>query len=108
MARGLVINPNGTVRSMLFDTLKSIQQEVGGPIEVVPLPYNVLTIYCNEEGLYEDEPCPNPIAMMLASDMGLPQLIVGTVVVLGPERNGDDTDISPVAERLIINFSQNG
>lgn len=73
--------------------LDELRERVGGWIELVPIADRTVTMYCNEEGKIHGLPVNITATLLLES--GNPDVIVGDVVITGPEdKLGYDTSLS--------------
>jgi uracil phosphoribosyltransferase len=85
--KGIKITPDGIITLVTVAGLEDMKRIVGGYIELVRVAG--LTMYANEEGLIHRQPF-NKLAARLAG-----QVIVGTVLVLGPmNEDGESADLS--------------
>lgn len=104
MKIAMVIPPDGPVYTVSLpergtEELRELQGYVGGWIELVPTEAPV-SVFCNEEGKLDGLPA-NPRATALFNSLLAPwDVIVGTVVVLGPvdDRSGDTRSLENAQE----------
>ena len=90
----VVKEPGKPWRWGTIEDYKDLQKLVGGYIEAAPICPDVCTVYVNEEGKLQDLD-PN---MLWCANGGVHDVLVGTLVVLGPpDEDGDDTDLTPQA-----------
>lgn len=100
MTRYLVVDPAEPGRQVARlteaqgNTIKFLQDSVGGYIEHVTLQRGVLGMYVHDEGLLKELPW-NPIAsVMYSRAVGASALIHGPAVFVGgPDAEGNDTDV---------------
>lgn len=92
--KALTISPDGTRAVLEFNedtVLELLQTAVGGYIEGVPTHDPRIRMFCDEEGKLKGY-TPNLVATVLANVPG--DIIVGTVVLTGPEdRDGNTTGL---------------
>lgn len=89
----LVVQPDGTRCVKDISTLKGLQDEVGGWIELIAGPG--WSAYLNEEGKLDGLPI-NTFATALAKTLRWTSydILVGPVVFVGPtDSRGNDTDV---------------
>lgn len=113
MMRYAVLHADG--RAVLRDgdmSLDVLNGIVGGYIECAPCPVPGITVWCNEDGKYENLPV-NTLATRLCwdrlNDYDRYYGIVGDVAVTGAagedERSLTDDEVADLERRLGINFS---
>lgn len=88
--RGVIVGLTGPLEVVDIDGLRSMQDVVGGYIELVPLRTRRMSMYVNEEGILQGLPL-NRWASVLAD-----QSLFGPALILGPDENGVDTEVSDV------------
>lgn len=91
-AKGLLIEPDGTMSFVLIDNFIDIQAAVGGDFDWTS-PSSVI-YYCYEWSLFEQP--RNPLASLLYHEThpGVSDPLAGTVLVLGPaDSSGNDTHV---------------
>lgn len=79
----MIIHSDGTISKLADNKLKTMQNAVGGYIEVVQLDAENLMV-CNEEGIIRDLPY-NTIASYLHNSA-----IFGDVIIMRESETGDD------------------
>lgn len=96
MTKAIALGVEGNMLDVELTKLEDYQQVVGGWIEPVSIP-TLGTMYVNEEGKLRNLPT-NEVATKLARHFDLIlewDDIRGDVVLVGPNRKGDDSDVLP-------------
>lgn len=104
MAAGVILFTNGSYKEQDFNTLKDMQDAVGGLIEIVKLydarGKDVATAYVNEEGIMLNLPL-NSFGGAFSFMLGNNPMLMGDMIVVGvDDGDGYDTDIDP----LLLSF----
>ena len=95
--QAMVIKVDGSIEmKTIAADLKSLQDEMGGYIELIKLNDGKLSLYINEEGKLEGLPV-NLVASLIANQTGLKgDFIVGNAVFLGKgTADGRETSVDP-------------
>lgn len=120
MVKALVLRTNGTCEEMDLKGYEAYQKVVGGNFEMVPITKGYvdpnqkttttkkkrLTCYANEEGLMLQLPT-NPwggFLQVLGAYISHGFLIVGDVIVMGTNKDGDDGNVDPYIVSLAKEF----
>lgn len=105
--KALVIRPDKTIEEVIITGYRDLADAIGGYIEPVTLKTGD-TMYVDEEYRLKNYGAEdfNSIATDVAGLGGRPDLllhgILGTVVIVGPiDEEGDDTDITAGARRMV-------
>jgi hypothetical protein len=103
--KALVINTEGdaTLRAFTDDNLLAeFQQEVGGYVEVVNT--EGFSIWFNEDGLSRNLPLNGFASWLLSPWTG--GGLVGNVILTGPEKDGEPTDVPEKVAGQAINLAK--
>jgi hypothetical protein len=103
--KALVINTEGDTETKDFsdnDLLDEFQKEVGGYVEVVNT--EGFSIWFNEDGLSLNLPLNSFASWLLSPWTG--GGLVGNVIVTGPEKDGEPTDVPEKVEAQAINLAK--
>lgn len=111
MKRAVVIEPDGSVRPLIIsdflDTgIRQLQDAVGGTFQIIPHNQPNLSAFCDEDGKQKEKE-PNMLASFIFGQLLDPtDLIVGTVVVMGPVGpNGDTLGLTPEQADIFLSPS---
>lgn len=98
MTKALLVSVDGSVKPIIVNGLKDLQELVGGYIEGIYSSTGGHLAYVNEEGKLLGLPV-NSRASKIVHAMGariqMQDYIAGSMVIVGaPDENGEDTDVS--------------
>lgn len=84
------------------NTLKAMQEVVGGLIEFLSfngLGEHFITVYCNEDGKYDDRCVPN-VKLPLWTGVHSPDVLCGAMLFCGSTEDADDRSLTAPEEAV--------
>lgn len=105
----LILHANGDIEPASVpmaepDGLEALQAAVGGWIQLLPLPSESISVFCNEDGQMLRLPFNENANALWGTFVNGP--ILGNVIILGPRRGEDTMELTGERAAQIINQLQ--